>query len=306
MNSRNHQWIADQADRALQAEVRAQLEVPHRRAREIIRRGGVQVAGNVVTDPGFRLKVGDSIEANSEPMRIRTAQRKMLSKGLSVLHQDRHVIVVNKPSGLLTVPTDDDEQEICLLGEISRKLRSEGEKRPPLFVIQRLDRNTSGVLVIARTPDARDSLKRQLKSRKVERRYLAICQGITPTAEGTCMFPLWEDPRSLKVHICRKDEQGLEAITRWKKLDAKDNHSLMEARLETGRRNQIRVHLGSIKLPIIGDSRYGVTSPFIQRPALHAETLSFQHPKSMEPLSYQVDAPEDFSGALTALGLSLA
>jgi len=306
MNSRNHRWTADQADRALQAEVRAQLEVPHRRAREIIRRGGVQVAGNVVTDPGFRLKAGDSIEADSEPMRIRTAQRKMLSKGLSVLHQDRHVIVVNKPAGLLTVPTDEDEQEICLLGEISRKLRKEGEKRPPLFVIQRLDRNTSGVLVIARTPDARDSLKRQLKSRKVERRYLAICQGTISTTEGTCMFPLWEDPRSLKVHICRKDEQGMEAITRWKKLDAKDNHALMEARLETGRRNQIRVHLGSIKLPIIGDSRYGVTSPFIQRPALHAETLSFQHPKSMEPRSFQVDAPVDFSGALTALGLSLA
>ncbi|MDE0959387.1 MAG: RluA family pseudouridine synthase [Planctomycetota bacterium] len=303
MNQNTKNWQVQQAGRALQAEIHSQMEIPHRRAKDIIRRGGVKVAGHVVMDPGFRLSAGDAIEANPEPMKLRTAQRQLLSKGLEVLHKDRHVIVVNKPAGLLTVPTDEDEREICLLGEISRKLRKEGEKRPALFVVQRLDRGTSGVIAIARTPDAREGLRRQLKSRKMERRYLAISQGKSSFSEGIVTKSLSEDPRTLKMRISHKDDDGIEAITRWKKLHVQGDHQLIEARLETGRRNQIRVHLASIGLPIIGDTRYGVSSPWIDRPALHAETIAFHHPISQQELSFQVGPPEDFMRALEATSI---
>ena len=303
LNQNTKNWQAQQAGRALQAEVHAQMELPHRRVKDIIRRGGVKVSGHVVIDPGFRLQVGDSIEADPEPMKLRTAQRKLLSRGLEVLHQDRHVIVVNKPAGLLTVPTDEDENEICLLGEISRKLRKEGEKRPALFVVQRLDRFTSGVITIARTPDAREGLQRQLKSRKMGRRYLAISQGTSSSSEGTITRSLSEDPRTMKMRISRREDEGIEAITRWKKLDVQGDHQLIEARLETGRRNQIRVHLTSIGLPIIGDTKYGVSSPWIDRPALHAESISFHHPVSHQEYSFQVKPPEDFLRALEAISI---
>ena len=300
LSSKIRNWKIDE-ERALQAEIRARLEVPHRRAREIIRRGGVQIAGKVVLDPGYRPKIGDPVIVNPEPMKIRTALRKSFAEEMKILHKDRHIMVVHKPAGMLTVPTDEDEQEICLLGEISRQLRKEGNKRPALFVVQRLDRYTSGILAIARTTDARDHLKQQLKNRKVERRYLAISQGRSKLDEGVCRLPLFEDPRSMKMRLARKGEQGKEAVTRWKMLELRGEHSIIEAHLETGRRNQIRVHLAAVGLPIIGDSRYGVSSPWISRPALHAETLSFSHPITMQDLSFQVPLPQDIAQAWDAI-----
>lgn len=290
--------------RALQAEIKAGLEIPHRRAREIIIRGGVQIAGKVVLDPGFRANIGDQLTVNTEPMKIRTALRKNFQQETKILHQDRHILVVHKPAGLLTVPTDSDEQEICLLGELSRKLRKDGEKRPALFVVQRLDRFTSGVLSIARTPEAKERLKRQLQSRKFERRYVAISKGRTNLDEGICRLPLIEDPRSLKMRIARKGESGKESITRWKMLEVRGDHSLVEAHLETGRRNQIRVHLESVGLPIIGDTRYGITSPWINRPALHAESLSFHHPITMQDMNFEVPMPEDMKLAWEAVEIA--
>lgn len=300
MSSKIRNWQIDE-ERALQAEIRARLDVPHRRAKEIILRGGVQIAGKVVLDPGYRPKIGDPVIVNPEPMKIRTALRKKFAEEMKILHKDRHIIVVHKPAGLLTVPTDEDEHEICLLGEIARKLRKEGEKRPSLFVVQRLDRYTSGVLAIARTTDAQDLLKQQLKNRKVERRYLAISQGRSKLDEGICRLPLFEDPRSLKMRLARKGEEGKEAVTRWKMLELRGEHSLIEVHLETGRRNQIRVHLAAVGLPIIGDSRYGVSSPWISRPALHADSLSFFHPITMQDLSFQVPLPQDIEQAWQAI-----
>ncbi|MGE4618296.1 MAG: RluA family pseudouridine synthase [Planctomycetota bacterium] len=300
MNKGIRNWEIDE-ERALQAEIRARLEVPHRRAKEIILRGGVKISGKTVLDPGFRAKIGEPVIVDIAPMKIRTALRKTFEEGIEILHRDRHVIVVHKPAGLLTVPTDEDEREICLLGEISRKLRKEGEKRPTLFIVQRLDRFTSGVISIARTPEARDRLKQQLKNRKMDRRYLAVSRGRKTLDEGICRLPLFEDPRSLKMRLARKGEDGKEAITRWKILEVRGEHSLVEAHLETGRRNQIRVHLGSVGLPIIGDSRYGVTSPWISRPALHAESLAFQHPITLEDLSFQVPFPADIERSWKAL-----
>jgi len=300
LNGNIRNWEISE-ERALQAEIKARLELPNRRAREIILRGGVQIAGKIVLDPGFRARIGDSLTVNTEPMKIRTALRKTFEQEMEILHQDRHLLVVHKPAGLLTVPTDEDQNEICLLGEISRKLRKDGEKRPALFIIQRLDRFTSGILSIARTPEARERLKQQLKTRKFERKYIAISKGRTNLDEGVCRLPVIEDPRSLKMRLARKGEVGKDAITRWKMLEVKGDHSLIEAHLETGRRNQIRVHLGAVSLPIIGDTRYGVASPWIQRPALHAESLSFHHPISMKELTFTSPLPRDMRLAWDAV-----
>ena len=299
------EWNTAVDQRALQAEVREQLQISHRRAKEIILRGGVTVDGHPVTDPGFRLKADQILTAQEDAPRRRPVHRQKVTEGLEILHQDRQLIVVRKPAGLLTVATEDGENEITLQTEIYRRLRKDGGKNPPLFIVQRLDLETSGVLVIARTAEARDHIKRQLLNNKFRRRYLAICQGNPPTNSGTCDLPLHTDKRHRKVRIARPHDPCKSAITHWKIVERWKDHCLVEAHLETGRRNQIRVHLAHLGLPLIGDDKYGVRSPWIQRAALHAESLSLQHPQSGEELSYQVSPPVDFDECSKALKKSI-
>lgn len=295
------EWTAQEDQRALQAEVRGQLQISHRRAKEIILRGGVSVDGHSVTDPGFRVKSGQKLSAQEDAPRRRTVHRQRVTEGLEILHQDRQIIVVQKPAGLLTVATEDGENEITLQSELYHRLRKEGGKNPPLFIVQRLDLETSGVLVVARTAEARDNIKRQLLNKKFRRRYLAICQGNPPTDSGTCQLPLHTDKRHRKVRIARPNDPCKSAVTHWKILERWNDHCLIEAHLETGRRNQIRVHLAHLGMPLIGDDKYGVKSPWIQRTALHAESLSLQHPLSGENLSFQVAPSQDFEECLKAL-----
>ena len=295
------EWTAQEDQRALQAEVRGQLQISHRRAKEIILRGGVTVDGHSVTDPGFRLQSGQSLSAQEDAPRRRTVHRQQVTDGLEILHQDRQILVVQKPAGLLTVATEDGENEITLQSEIYRRLRKEGGKNPPLFIVQRLDLETSGVMVLARTAEARDSIKRQLLNNKFRRRYLAICEGSAPADSGTCDLPLHTDKRHRKVRIARPHDPCKSAITHWKVIQRWQGHCLVEAHLETGRRNQIRVHLAHLQLPLIGDDKYGVRSPWIQRAALHAESLSLQHPQSGENLDFKVEPPGDFQECLKAI-----
>ncbi len=297
----NTEWTAKEDQRALQAEVRECLEISHRRAKEIILRGGVTVDGHLVTDPGFRIQSGNQLSAQIDAPRRRTIQRQKVTDGMSILHQDRQILVVTKPAGLLTVASEDGENEITLQAEIYRKLRKEGGKNPPLFIVQRLDLETSGVLVIARTVESRDNIKRQLLNNKFRRRYLAICQGRPINTSGTCDLPLHTDKRHRKVRVARPNDPCKSAITHWKIMERWNDHCLMEVHLETGRRNQIRVHLAHLGYPLIGDDKYGVRSPYIQRTALHAESLALEHPLSGEEMSFQVPAPDDFEKCKKAL-----
>lgn len=297
----NTEWTAKEDQRALQAEVRERLEISHRRAKEIILRGGVTVDGHPVTDPGFRITMGNQLTAQIDAPRRRTAQRQKVIEGMEILHQDRHILVVTKPAGLLTVASEDGENEITLQTEIYRKLRKEGGKNPPLFIVQRLDLETSGVLVIARTIESRDNIKRQLLNNKFRRRYLAICQGKPASDSGTCDLPLHTDTRHRKVRVARPNDPCKSAVTHWKILERWKNYCLMEVHLETGRRNQIRVHLAHQGYPVVGDDKYGVRSPWIQRTALHAESLALQHPLSGEEMNFQIAAPDDFEKCKKAL-----
>jgi len=295
------EWTTAEDQRALQAEVREQLQISHRRAKEIILRGGVTVGGHSVTDPGFRVQAGQILTAQPDAPRRRTVHRQKVTEGVEILHQDRQIIIVNKPAGLLTVASEDGENEITLQTELYRRLRNKEGKNPPLFIVQRLDLETSGVLVLARTAESRDGIKRQLLNNKFRRRYLAICQGHSTSNKGTCDLPLHTDKRHRKVRIARPNDPCKSAVTHWEILERWKDHCLVEAHLETGRRNQIRVHLAHMGLPLIGDDKYGVRSPWIQRTALHAESLTLQHPLSGEELNFQVPVPADIEECRKAL-----
>ncbi|GAB1483678.1 hypothetical protein MASR2M78_24940 [Treponema sp.] len=211
-----------------------------------------------------------------------------LPYGLSILHEDRELIVVDKPSGLLSVAAG-AEKEKTVYWILCEYLRKRGEKRR-VASVHRLDRDTSGVMVFAKSGEAKQALMSDWNNTVVQRRYVALAEGDFPVLSGTFDAPLGED-RGGRVVV---QEGGQSAITHWRVLDSGGGYTLVELELETGRRNQIRAHLDWAERPIAGDSKYGARSDPIRRLALHAESLSIKHPRTGEVLSFTVPVPKEF------------
>ena len=224
---------------------------------------------------------------------------------LDVLHADRDVVVVNKPSGVVTHPGSGHPHgtladalwsrypEMAHIGEPGRG-----------GIVHRLDRGTSGVLVCARSAEAYDSLASQLSKRLVRRVYAALARGVASSPTGTIDAPIGRDPANRTKMAIRAD--GRPALTHYRVVEtftSPNETLLLRCRLETGRTHQIRVHLASIGLPLLGDLTYGVADPFgIGRPLLHAYELEFRHPSDGSEMSFAAPIPEDFAGALRAFG----
>jgi len=219
-----------------------------------------------------------------------------LSGGLVALYEDKDLIVVDKPSGLLTVAAG-AEKERTAHWIISEALRRRGEKRRAA-VVHRLDRDTSGVLVFAKS----DAVKRELMDNwddaVLERTYVALAEGDFPESEGRIEAPLGEDRGSRVVVVPPGTRGALPAATRWRVLGTGNGYTLVELELETGRRNQIRAHLDWVGRPVAGDRKYGAESDPVGRLALHAERLVFKHPADGRRMEFAVPAPESFRRAL--------
>lgn len=211
-----------------------------------------------------------------------------------VLWTDETIIVLNKPSGLLTLPDgyDPSKPHVRAIMEV---------EYGRVWIVHRLDRETSGTLVLARTAEAHRNLNSKFENRTVEKTYHALVIG-NPTWEKTTVdLPLKKDgDRQHRTVIDQQD--GKEAITSFSVLERHTDFSLLEAKPKTGRTHQIRVHLAAFGHPIIGDSLYGdLTHPrhkLLDRQALHAYLLSFTHPNSEERIEFQAAYPEDFSSVL--------
>jgi 23S rRNA pseudouridine1911/1915/1917 synthase len=229
---------------------------------------------------------------------------------LQVVFEDDHLLVVNKPAGLVVHPAAgnaDGTLQNALL-HIDPAL----SVLPRAGIVHRLDKDTSGLMVVARTLPAHRSLVEQLQRRTVHREYLALLQCVL-TAGGTVDAPIGRHPRDrLRMAVV---ESGKPAISHYRVLERFSAHSLVQVRLETGRTHQIRVHMAYIHCPLVGDPLYGgrlrlprgasetlraVLMSF-QRQALHARRLELVHPASGEAVAWQVDPPEDFRRLLEAL-----
>jgi 23S rRNA pseudouridine1911/1915/1917 synthase len=172
--------------------------------------------------------------------------------------------------------------------------------------VHRLDKGTSGLLLIARDDDAHAALTTALRERRVERRYLALVRGSPPAASGTIEAPLGRHPR--KRTVMAVAPEGRAAVTHYRLLERGEGASLLEVKLDTGRTHQIRVHLAFIEHPVLGDGAYGGTSELsrrlgLRRPFLHAWRLSFPHPESGNQIEVTDRLPEDLRSALEAAGL---
>lgn len=213
---------------------------------------------------------------------------KSLPKGLVIIHQDRDILVVDKPPGLLTIGTDKEKFRTAyfFLTDYVRKGCSKSRNR--IFIVHRLDRDTSGILVFAKNHEAKARLQSQWEETK--KKYLAVVHGKCENSSETITTYLAEN-KAHKVYSTSDTAKGKLSRTGYKVLKETKEFTLLEVDLLTGRKHQIRVHLAGIGHPVVGDRKYGNENDGRKRLALHAVFISFRHPSSSEQLTFETDVP---------------
>ena len=246
----------------------------------------VTVNEKVVTQFDYMLKAADSVVINSTRGNVELVHPK-----LRIIFEDSDLIVVEKKEGLLTVTTGRETETTAFL--ILKNYVKKSSTRNKIYTVHRLDRETSGVLVFAKHSDAQHILRDNWHEIVTKRVYVAVVEGKVEKESDRIVSWLTENEVSLKISSSRTDNGGKEAITNYRVIKSNDEFSLLEIELETGRKNQIRVHMESIGHPIVGDRKYGSTTT-IGRLALHARVLEFYHPMTSEPLHFETPVPREF------------
>ena len=221
----------------------------------------------------------------------------VLPSGMEIVHEDESILVVNKPAGLLTIATDAEKTRTAYaqLNSYVRERSPRGDGR--IFIVHRLDRETSGLLIFARTEAAKSSLQRHWKA--VTKKYHAVVEGIPEEPHGTLRSALVESDSSMRVHATDDPRDDAKfAVTHYRVLRKGAETALLELTLDTGRKNQIRVQLAEAGHPIVGDEKYGAVTDPARRLALHATELNFRHPESGESLSFRSPLPDKLRSLL--------
>jgi tRNA pseudouridine32 synthase/23S rRNA pseudouridine746 synthase/23S rRNA pseudouridine1911/1915/1917 synthase len=216
---------------------------------------------------------------------------KHLPRGLEILYMDDDILVISKPAGLLTVGTDTNRSKTVYycLTDFVRKGNPKSRNR--IFIVHRLDRETSGVIVFAKNEDAKFALQSDWEN--TQKKYLAVVYGQLAKKQGTIKSYLAEN-KMFKVYSTDDPTKGKLAHTAYKVLKETPHVSLLEIALLTGRKNQIRVHLADIGHPIIGDRKYGKPKDPYKRMALHADSITFKHPVTGKMMTFEAQMPSEF------------
>jgi len=252
------------------------------------------VAGPVrAGDYARRLSPGDRFEvAWDDHRRYHPKPAERPGRGYNVLHRDDALLVIEKGPEVLSVPTA-LRSEDSLLDRLLETEKERGIRNAQIFPVHRLDRDTSGLLLFARTGPALGALKEQFADRSLERRYVAVVEGLLEKDSGRMESRVVEDPKSLKVRSTKSPGKGREAITEYEVAEPLLAATVVNVRLRTGRKNQIRVHFAEAGHPVVGDRRYGRPSRHIPRTALHALRLAFIHPVTNRRVSFESPLPAD-------------
>ncbi len=211
--------------------------------------------------------------------------------GMSILFEDEFLIVIEKEAGLLSIASD-KETDKTAYSMLSHHVKKEDPKNK-IFVVHRLDRETSGVMLFAKSQEIQFLLQEEWKKTIMERTYIAVVEGTLDKDHGTITSWLRES-KALIVYSSQDPEKGQKAITHYKVLKQKGTYSMLEVNLETGRKNQIRVHLKDIGHSIAGDKKYGAITNPLRRLGLHARILSFKHPKTGMVVRFETQIPPRF------------
>lgn len=245
----------------------------------------VVVDGEIVTRHDYLVRTGQEVTIST----ARGTSKDMM-RGVRILFEDDHVIVIDKPPGLLSMATD-EERDRTAYAVLTDYVRQTDPKHR-IFIVHRLDRDTSGVMMFAKTEAVQKALQDSWKDVVQERAYIAVVEGAVTKSEGKVTSWL-QQSRTHTMYI-GKPGVGLKAVLNYRVLKTGVEHSLLEIQLETGRKNQIRVQLQSIGHPVIGDKRYGAKRPGMGRLGLHARTLSFRHPVTAQTMRFETPIPTAF------------
>ncbi|MBM4438993.1 MAG: RluA family pseudouridine synthase [Candidatus Rokubacteria bacterium] len=251
--------------------------------------GRVRVNGAVARRGDATIAVGDRVELGAPPPPA-------FPSALRRIYEDDDIVVIDKPAGLLTIATESERERTAyrvLAAYVAGQTRNDRARR--LFIVHRLDRETSGLLVFAKSGAAKGALQAQFEARAVERRYVAVVEGRVREPEGTLRSRLRVD-QSLRVRPTRRRDVGREAITHYRVLETRPTTTLLELSLTTGRRGQIRSQLAALGHPIAGDRDYGATTDPLRRVCLHATRLSFVGPSGRRA-TFDSPAPGAFARA---------
>lgn len=285
-------------------------EVSRSRIQELVRGGQARVAGDAVRRPGLRLRGGERIELTLVERPPLAAAPEAIS--LRVLYEDDDLVAVDKPAGMTVHPGAGARSGTlvnALLHRYGRLSSAGGPLRPG--IVHRLDKPTSGVLLVAKNDEAHARLAEQFRRRQLEKRYLALVHGRLPRAHDTIRLPVARD-LVRRTRMTTRRRQGRAALTEYRVLGAAGGFTLAEALLHTGRTHQIRVHFAALGHPVVGDTLYGaprelrwgnVTRPTLNRIFLHAARLRFQHPRTGKIVEVRAELPAELEELLRALGL---
>ncbi len=243
----------------------------------------VFVNGQVQTKHDFMVDAGDMVTIGTQQ---RGAQTNSQQKKLEILYQDKDLIAINKPAGLLSVGTNKETKDHALA--LLRSELSRAKKHLRLWPVHRLDRDTSGVLLFATSKEMREAVMEQWSN--TEKTYLAVVEGTPKKDHGTISQPLRLDEKEYKMHV-GEHKEAKPAITHYSVKESRSKRTLLKVNIETGRQHQIRAHMAWLGHSIVGDERYGKKEAHM---GLHAMRLVFVHPLSKKKIVLEVDAPQTF------------
>ena len=266
-------------------------------AERLLRDGGVRVDGDAPRAKSARLAGGEELEFEAPaPVTSTLVPEEM---DLRVPYEDEHLLVVDKPAGLVVHPAPGHAQGTLVHGLLAYDVEGGDEPERP-GIVHRLDRDTSGLMVVARSPEAHRRLQELVQEREVTREYLALVVGRPRSQRGTIEAPIGRDRRDAMRHSLDTDTPR-DAVTHFEVEELLPRHALLRVGLETGRTHQIRVHLAAVDLPVAGDPMYGRAGELgLERQFLHAARLAFPHPVTGAAVEVSSPLPPELETALSA------
>ncbi|MBU0479710.1 MAG: RluA family pseudouridine synthase [Proteobacteria bacterium] len=265
-------------------------KLPHKSrktVKAVLRDGQVSIDQRVVTQFDHPLMPGQRVDILWE----QPVAAQQTSHGLKIIAEDDDLIIIDKPSGLLTIATEKEKSKTAyaILSDYVKKKDPDNK----IFIIHRLDRETSGLLMFARNEEIKHQIQESWETTISLRTYVAVVEGQVEPPEGTITSWLTES-KAYIVYSSQNQRRGKKAVTHYRKIRESDTLSLLQVNLETGRKHQIRVHMQDINHPIIGDSKYGATLNPIRRMGLHAQVLAFTHPRTGSLCRFETEIPKSF------------
>lgn len=280
------EWVVEESTELLKFLFKMMPSRSRKAVKGTLSRGQVFVNGEATTQFNDPLQPQDRVQISS-----RVAAKNVKIKGIKILHEDDDVIVIEKEAGLLSIASE-KENQMTAYRRLADYVQSIHPKNR-IFVVHRIDRDTSGIMMFAKSKEVQQKLQNAWQDVVSERTYIALVEG-TVNEGGTITSWLTEN-KAFMVRSSRNPNKGKKAVTHYNVLKSNRSLSLLQVNLETGRKNQIRVHMQDLGHPIVGDKKYGSQSNPIRRIGLHAHAIRFKHPTTRESLRFESKIPSSFT-----------